>query len=34
LEAYRRAAARLGGLPADRVSARLVFTGIGVVKEV
>jgi ATP-dependent exoDNAse (exonuclease V) beta subunit len=34
LEAYRRAAARLGGLPEECVAARLVFTGPGRVKEV
>ncbi|MCR4415123.1 MAG: PD-(D/E)XK nuclease family protein, partial [Thermoguttaceae bacterium] len=34
LEAYRRAAAQWLGLPRERVSARLVFLGPGVVVEV
>jgi ATP-dependent exoDNAse (exonuclease V) beta subunit len=34
LEAYRRAAARLGRLPPERVTARLVFTEPGLIEEI
>jgi hypothetical protein len=34
IEAYRRAVARFTGLPADHITARLLFVGPGIVARV